>query len=98
MSESTPTPQDDDPYAPGAGWIHDDTGKRTVIVSVFEDTQDLTGLGAGTPYVVTTSDDPGGPILWAASVFISLHSRPQGGSPMVQRADIAVRIPRQRAA
>lgn len=100
MSETTPgTPRkDDNPYAYGAVWVHDETGRTVSLLNVFADQEGLAGLEPGTAYVVITPGTTGPPQVWAVYAFLSLFSRRNGSAPAPDPALLAAlaAFPRQR--
>lgn len=84
----------DDPYAYGAVWLSEDSGRTARIIATFEDTEGLVWYrekGAGM-VVVAMQDDPQ-PVTWPVSIFLTLFHRPDDSRPAPTAADM---IPRQR--
>ncbi len=83
---------DQDPYAYGATWVHNDTGAPVHLLTVFEDTDGLTGYQQkGMAYVTFSTNGGAMPWTWEAGVFLTMFSRPDGSAPAPELS-----IPRQR--
>lgn len=75
----------DDPYAYGAQWISNDSGRTTRLVNTFEDTDGLLWYREkGAAMVVVAMEDDPQPVVWPVAIFLNLFSRPDGTNPAPQ--------------
>lgn len=89
--------QDNDPYAYGAVWHHDDDHDTVRLLAVFEDTDGLTGYRQeGEAFVVLATDTRTMPLVMTVSTFLALYSRADGSAPVPDPAVLAAHIPQQR--
>lgn len=78
-----------DPYAPGAVWVHRSEA-RTRIIAVITDELGLTaGFPPGSAFVVATGIENAPHDVWAVEDFVTAFHRPNGATPRPT-------IPRQR--
>ncbi len=75
----------DDPYAPGAVWVHSGSRTPVLLVGTIQDDHGVTpGFEPGTVFVLTTTRDQTVHLhdSWPVGLFVELFVRPDGSAPM----------------